>query len=78
MRSIGSVSCVRMCRQFWEMVSQSRIVQSFDADASMRRVSGKGVSVGSGCQERETMEDIWPMSLHSGVEDEPLEDFCQT
>lgn len=53
-------------------------MQSFDADASMRRVSGKGVSAGSGCQERETMEDIWPMSLHSGVEDEPFEDFCQT
>lgn len=60
------------------MVSQSRIVQSFDADARMRRVSGRGELVGSGCQERETMEDVWPMSLRSGVEEEPLEGFCQT
>lgn len=78
MRSIGSVSCVRVCRQLWEMVSQSRIVQSFDADASIRRVSGWDVLSGSGCHERETMEDLWPMSLLSGVEEEPLGGFCQT
>lgn len=60
------------------MVSQSRIVQSFDADASTRRVNGEDKLAGSGCHDRETMDDVWPVSLNSGVEEEPLGVFCQT
>lgn len=78
MRSIGSMSCLNTCRQIFETVSQMRIVQSSDAEARIRRVSGWGEPGGRGCQASETMGRLWPMSVPSGFEFEPLEGLFQT